>query len=306
MIQQMSTKSTRILLLLFVFILYRVDESYGKEKLTVLTYNIWNGYEFGRDTVRKEKLLRWLSGRKADVVAWQELCNYTEDKLRADAALLGHPYSLLLKQSGYSVGVSSRFPILLKERILRGMHHGALHVEIEGIDFFIVHLAPHSYVKRQEEADILLDRLKPVLASGRSYMLMGDFNAHSSSDDDLYRNGFLVDRLRTSVSNQGNRGNLKDNTLDYEVMQSFFRYPLVDVTQRFKRRPMRRGSFPGQVLGSINNETKADLLKRQERIDYILVSPEWAKKCIRSRVCNKRKNWFLSDHYPVKAVFKKA
>lgn len=132
------------LLILFHF-LFTGNELAAKEKLTVLTYNIWNGYDFGKDTIRRQQLLNWLSGEEADIIAWQELCNYTDDKLREDATRLGHPYSILLKSTGYSVGVSSRYPIVLRERIMDGMHHGSLHVQIKGVEIFIVHLAPHSF-----------------------------------------------------------------------------------------------------------------------------------------------------------------
>ena len=64
-----------------------------------------------------------------------------------------------------------------------------------------------------------------------------------------------------------------------------------------------RGSFPGQILGEVNNETKQELTDRLERIDYIMASPSLANKCSNAEICNGNENYFLSDHYPVIATF---
>ena len=66
---------------------------------------------------------------------------------------------------------------------------------------------------------------------------------------------------------------------------------------------LERGSFPGRVLGAINDETEEQLVSRLERIDYILVSPELSKSCVNAEVYNGEANWYLSDHYPVGAEF---
>lgn len=68
------------------------------------------------------------------LVGLQELCNYTPEKLQEDAEKWGHNYLILLKEQGYSVGLTSKFPIEVKEKIFDGMHHGALHCKTAGID----------------------------------------------------------------------------------------------------------------------------------------------------------------------------
>ena len=45
--------------------------------LKVMTYNIWNGFDWGNDTIRKKDWIRWIQRKKPDVLALQELCDAT-------------------------------------------------------------------------------------------------------------------------------------------------------------------------------------------------------------------------------------
>lgn len=86
--------------------------------LKVITYNIWNGFDWGKDDERRIALGSWLAAQNPDVVALQELCGYTDDKLQQDALQWGHQYSILLKTTGYPVGLASNRPIELVEKLL--------------------------------------------------------------------------------------------------------------------------------------------------------------------------------------------
>lgn len=37
-------------------------------KLKVMTYNIWNGFDWGKDTIRKENWARWIRDKNPDVL----------------------------------------------------------------------------------------------------------------------------------------------------------------------------------------------------------------------------------------------
>lgn len=275
-----------------------------QDTLKVISYNIWNGFDWGKDTLRHKQLQQWVDKQKPSVVALQELCGYTPQKLQEDAESWGHPYSVLLKTTGYSVGLSSEFPIHLKEKIRDGLHHGALHCQTAGIDFLVVHLHPGSIKKRMEEAEILHSKLEEIQRVNPKYIILGDFNAHSPFDADLYDpDGYFMNRLRKSNGGKGINGNVFMNDLDYSVMASFLAFPLYDVIRKSTRAMRERGSFPGRVLGQLNNETTEQLVSRLERIDYILVSPSLKEKCIDGKINNGEENWFLSDHYPVQAEF---
>ncbi len=276
----------------------------GNDTLKVITYNIWNGFDWGKDTVRRKKLQQWMKKHKPSVAALQELCAYTPQKLQEDAESWGHNYSVILKTTGYSVGLTSEFPIHLKEKIQNRLHHGALHCQTAGIDFLVVHLHPGSIKSRMEEAEILLRKLEKIKNENSRYIVLGDFNAHSPFDAHLYdSDGYLLKRLRENNSDKGINGNVFMNDLDFSVMASFLAFPLYDVARNYTTGINERGSFPGRVLGTFNNETTEQLVARLERIDYILVSPSMIEKCIDAKVNNGVENWFLSDHYPVQAKF---
>lgn len=274
------------------------------DTLKVITYNIWNGFDWGKDTVRRTKLQHWIKKQNPSVVALQELCAYSPGKLKEDARSWGHNYSVLLKTSGYSVGLTSEFPIILKEKIMDGLHHGALHCQTAGIDFLVVHLHPGSIKRRIEEAGILHSKLEEIKKKNSKYIFLGDFNSHSPFDADLYdQDGYFMNRLRKNNGGKGINGNILMNDLDYSVMASFLAFPLYDVIRENTTGIRERGSFPGRVLGPVNNETTEQLVLRLERIDYILVSPSLKEKCIDAKINNGEENWFLSDHYPVQAKF---
>ncbi len=270
-----------------------------------MTYNIWNGYDFGKDEERRKKLNTWVKDQKPGIVALQELCKYTSEKLAEDARSWGHDHSILLKTTGYSVGLTSKYPITVKEKIMKGMRHGALHCITHGIDIFVIHLSPSSYLKRREEAGIILDKLKEVRKNNGHYLVLGDFNAHSPIDADLYdQNGPLLTQLRENNKDKAENGNLLNGNLEFGVISSFLAFPLLDVCQPFTYGIATRGSFPGQALSDDKESVNEELIRIMERIDFILVSPEFATKCHSARVCNGPENYYLSDHYPVVAEFK--
>jgi endonuclease/exonuclease/phosphatase family metal-dependent hydrolase len=285
-----------VILLLFFYWVSAFSQA-GDDNLKVLTYNIWNGYDWGKDEGRRAEVAGWIKIQDADIVALQELCKYTPEKLGEDARVWGHPHSALLKTTGYSVGG--------REKIRDGMHHGALHCVIQGIDVFVIHFHPGEITIRRKEAGIILDKLAPVRDQNQSYLVLVDFNRHSLFDADLHDpEGSLLTRMKERYPDKGTEaGNLTYGDLDYSMMSSLLAFPLMDVCRPFTTGLGERGSFPGRILGPINKETEEQLVLRLERIDYILASPYLSARCTGARVCNGKENHFLSDHYPVVAEF---
>jgi len=184
------------------------------------------------------------------------------------------------------------------------MHHGALHYKTNGIDFLVVHFSPKSIKRRREETKILLSKLEQIRAEKPEYIILGDFNSHSPFGANLYdANGELLNTFEETKKGRSPDGNLNNNHLDYSFVSDFLSFPMYDVTRIFTIAMMEGGSFPGLVLGAVNNENDDQLLSRMERIDYILVSSELETKCLNAKVCNGEENWYLSDHYPVVAEF---
>ncbi|MEN8203225.1 MAG: endonuclease/exonuclease/phosphatase family protein [Bacteroidota bacterium] len=297
-------KRIRILLWILLVVPLTAGAQHG-DTLRIITYNIWNGFDWGKDTLRASSFQEWMKTMDSDVAALQELCAYNETKLQQEADRWGHSYAVLLKKSGYSVGLTSRYPIELIEKIFEGMHHGALHCRTAGIDFLVVHLHPGSIKKRRKEMQILLKKIAEIRKSGDRFVVLGDFNAHSPFDAHLYDpEGPLLTRMREKGQNKADlTGNLVNNNLDYAVLSGFLSFPLHDVLLPHSTTLWERGSFPGRVLGPLNGESSEQLDARMERIDYILVSESMAPDCVNAKICNGADNWDLSDHYPVIADF---
>lgn len=264
----------------------------SQEKLKVMTYNIWNGFDWGKDSERQVATIEWIKSQNPDVMALQELCGYDEEKLKRDASKWGHPFVMILKTEGYPVGLTSKKPIVLKERILDGMSHGSLHCQTFGIDFFVVHLSPSDCNIRLKEAGIIAEKVRK--SKSEKYILLGDFNSHSPFDE-----YFLEEKevLRTAFENQklgAGRSNLRLGEFDYSVISSFLALPAIDVCLDFTG-PDNRYSYPCPASKEVNN--------RNERIDFILASQELAKSCTKAEIFNKEETSSLSDHYPVMAEF---
>ena len=275
---------------------------YAQDKdLKVITYNIWNGFDFRKDIDRKKGVIDWLVDQKPDVLALQELCGYNQESLLEDARKWGHNHAVILKDNCHSVGLTSTRPIVIKEKVLDGLWHGMLHCETFGVDFFVVHLSPKDRDFRVKESNIIISKIASI--ENRSFMVLGDFNSHSPFDGDMdMESPEFLEKIRISdLSNKANN-NLLDSEFDYSVMSSFMSYPLIDVTQRFVS-SQDRFTFPAEVL--LKNYTSKELLeKNRRRIDFIMASRELAKNCVNSSVYNDKEAGLLSDHYPVVAEFK--
>ena len=287
---------------LILFLCFLSAGLHAQDKdLKVITYNIWNGFDFRKDVDRKNGVIDWLVDQKPDVLALQELCGYDQETLLEDAKKWGHNHAVILKDNCHSVGLTSVRPIVIKEKVLDGLWHGMLHCETFGIDFFVVHLSPKDRDFRVKESNIIISKIAST--DNGSFMVLGDFNSHSpfDGDIDLVSPEFL-ERIRMSDLNNKANNNLLDGEFDYSVMSSFMSYPLIDVTQRFVG-SQDRFTFPGEVLLK-NYKSKESLEKNRRRIDFIMVSRELAKKCVNSTVHNDKETGLLSDHYPVVAEFK--
>lgn len=269
----------------------------NKKFLTVISYNILNGFNFGKDTPRETKVVKWIKSRNPDVLALQELCGFNQDKLEELAKKWGHNHALILKKDGYPVGITSKQPIVLKERLLEKMWHGMLHVETYGIDFFVVHMSPGRLAIRQKEVGLITDRIKQ-LPQDSQCIVLGDFNSHSPFDGDFDRKyPYQLERARRGGANK----NLLNNEFDYGVMATFLSLPLIDICQRYV--PLDLRTTQPTPLNVPKWLTAEEIKKTKHRIDFILASPNLAIKCIGANIFNGEETAYLSDHYPVEATF---
>lgn len=270
-----------------------------RSTIRVMTYNIWNGFDWGKDSIRHQNCIEWIKSQQPDVVALQELCGYTEDKLKEDAAKWGHQYVELLKTNGYPTALTSNRPIQLKERIVKPFWHGLLHCETYGIDFFVVHLSPADCNIRLDEARRITERIKNL--ENDSFIILGDFNSLSPMDAHrLEANTELRDRARGN--NNKKHSNLRLGEFDYSVISEFLALPAVDVS--LGKVGLENGyTFPAPVLTGLYDHTSQTIIQHRRRIDYIITSPQMAKICRKVEIFNQQETHMLSDHYPMMAEF---
>lgn len=270
-----------------------------QKTLKIMTYNIWNGFDWGKDTERKANLIEWIKKQKPDVLALQELCAYTEEQLKEDAMKWGHQYVQILKTKGYPTALTSNQPIQLKERQIKPFWHGLLHCKSHGIDFFVVHLSPSDSDYRLKEAKLITEKIHNI--NNDSYVVLGDFNAHSPFDA-YWLEG--ENELRKKLLGEKKRkySNLRNGEFDYSVISQFLACPAIDVCLRMPE-TKNAFTFPTKALLDPNSLTIDDNKRKGERIDYILVSPNLAGKCTKAKIFNQEETHLLSDHYPMMAEF---
>lgn len=267
--------------------------------LKVMTYNIWNGFEWGKDSARKENCMAWIKSQEPDVLALQELCGYSEKQLQEDAEQWGHSYVQLLKTDGYPTALTSKRPIALKERAVDSFWHGLLHCETYGIDFYVVHLSPADCHFRLKEARLITDRIKKNESD--SFIILGDFNSLSPFDGSwVEQNTDLKEKYRQNPHDT--YSNLRMGEFDYAVMSEFLAFPAVDVS--LGTADLKEAfTFPAPILIGKFNQTAETVEQTRVRIDYILASPALAKTCVQVRTFNQKDTHMLSDHFPVMATF---
>ena len=94
----MTENTIKKVLIITIFIL-GTDLHAQTKTLKVISYNIWNGFDFRKDIERKNNVIEWYNNQKPDVVALQELCGYNEETLLEDAKKWGHNYAVILKDN---------------------------------------------------------------------------------------------------------------------------------------------------------------------------------------------------------------
>ncbi len=262
------------------------------EKIQIISYNIFNGFDWRKDTERQERFIKWVINKDPEVLAMQELCGFTQESLSELAKEWGHMYAVIVKEGGYPVGLTSKKPIVVKNKIVENCGHGLLHVETYGFDFLVTHLNPSDAITRRNEARFIVNYIKEKRLD--NFLLMGDLNAHSPMDAD-----FMTVNANNLLSKYGGKEskNLIEGRFDYSTISTFLSYPLLDVCREFVL-PEKRATFPTPILFNISKH-KTIRSKVEERIDYIFVPVNILDKVVDAFIYNEGETEYLSDHYPI-------
>ena len=155
------------LLLISLFPITSNGQPARKEKLRVISYNIWNGFE--HDASRRANFIDWIKGQQPDILAITELVGFTEKNLGQLASEYGHKYYAIVKEEGYPVGITSNKPITVVKKQVEDFWHGMLHVKTYGLDIIVTHLSPHDWKFRLKEAQMLTKNAHTGQSVGQLY-----------------------------------------------------------------------------------------------------------------------------------------
>ena len=248
----------------------------------VMSWNVLVGFQTYQQqgdpwpdgALRQEKAFAFLDQVQPDIIAWQELNGWTPERLVKATTPLGLVHGVLLKERSYDLGLSSRWPITVVERRLKGMHHGYLHAQTNDIDVFVIHFSPSNHAHRLQEIQLVMQRVESLLAIKRSVLVMGDFNASSGQDDALF----------------GTAGMYWWNRWGYPVDDAG--RPVTDVVQR---------ALDGGLvdLWAQSRPTDTPQFQSRPRIDFILASPNLASQCVDAQWFDTSRHHVMSDHPPI-------
>ena len=260
------------------------------EKVRVMTWQVDPGLaEKGSDqgalTLRVKK-------HAPDVLALQGLQNYTAERLSAEAAEWGHSYTVFFAKGrarALPLGLTSRRPIAIQEKLGRDMSHGLLHGRTYGIEFLTLQLSGEDGEERRAESKRIVFRIQQLMQSGREAIVLGDFNAFSPFDATLYACG------RREARQPGIAA--PDKGSDYSVMSLYLGCRLVDLGAQAPGAAADRLTWfapkgwrtPLQTVPSYS----------RGRIDYILATPSVAARAGRCRVLSGERDRSGSGHQPI-------
>lgn len=289
-------RSLVLLCLVFGSRLTQADEL--PATLKVVSHNVWYGFT-KKPEPRYSHWKKWLAAQTPDVVSLQELNEYTEQKLAADAASWGHPYSVLLKDDGFPTGITSRYPISDMRRLREGFHHGLLRCRIAGIWFYVIHFHPSNFARRIDEAALLKRDVATLPEDNPRIILVGDFNGFSPADREHYeQDDRLVPFFQQLDSRNPEARNLNNGRMDYGGIEAIRAQGYTDLIERDRAAgSVFQGTFPTPLVSDEDHGT-------DRRIDYIFASKTLEPSVVSACILRDAVTEGLSDHFPVTATLR--
>lgn len=264
------------------------------QSLRIISYNILEGMKLDTTTGKKE-FVKWIRLNDPDILALQETNKFTQKSLEEMAHQYNHPYAVLLKEVGYPVALTSKYPIVNVEKVLDNMHHGFIRAEVSGYHIIVLHLSPHKYLKRREEINVILSTIASY--PQKKWIIMGDFNSLSCLDSASYADGRLLNNIRDLGKKYSYHDNLAYGiNLDYEVQKRILNYGFLDALKLIHHEFV---SSQPTAFSSMNGENAPS------RIDYIYISMDLRSKVLKADILKDIFTNTYSDHYPVCLEMKK-
>lgn len=267
--------------IVLVSISISMQKAYAQQKMRIISYNILEGMK--NDTTAGKKLFaNWVKSYDPDILALEECNKFTQLTLEELAHSYGHPYAVIVKEKGYPVGITSKYPIVNIQKINDNMTHGFIVCKINDLNVIVLHLNPHHYKKRREEIQNILSTIAAAPAQ-KKWIIMGDFNSLSPLDKDNYADGKLLAYLKSQKQKFSFHENLVDDkALDFEVQQKILDFGFKDTAKSMETGKEPKGS----------------------RIDYVYVTKDLIGEVTRAHFIRDDFTASYSDHKPVIMEFK--
>lgn len=280
------------LLFFFLFVVLMVGftfpASYQEKNFRIITWNVYEGMKLDT-TSNKAAFAQWLKEKDPDVMAFQEMNGFTQIEIEEFANRYGHAYSVLSKETGFPIALTSKYPITNVEKVIDNMHHGYIQATVRNITFFVVHLSPHKYQKRLEEIKLVLAAAASA-PDKRKTIILGDFNAQSPQDSIFYTDGKMVEVQKILKTKNPVYDNLRNGELDYNVVRTVLANSYIDPVYSSKGLQI---SFSADIQGD------PDLKYNKTRIDYIFLNSFFKRKIEKAFIIRDEFTDGVSDHYPV-------
>lgn len=294
---QLTKIKMKLLFLLFLCpVCFFPESSFSQESFRILSYNTYEGFQ--DSSALKQQFISLVDNLNPDVVAFQELNSFTEEILSDFARTYNHPYSAILADKGYYVGLTAKKPIRDIQRVRDGFKLGYIYGKVGEYHFFVLHLDPHSFKDRKRELNIILTHASK-LPKGEPVLLMGDFNGLSTVDSAIYSQDNRIDyakKFRYGLDD--GISNFDNGKFDYSVISTIRESGLFDTYELVGK------SFTPSTNPIVNKVLKADIRLSPSgggpcRIDYIWVNKPLKKKVKRFEIINNAITKELSDHFPL-------
>lgn len=262
----------------FVHIIYRKGKN-----VNILQYNILDGC---REKEKYDKLSSWIKEKNLDIITFNELNGWSKSEFQNEMLKIGFQYTHLfeMESSPYYVGVASKSPIkLIKELEEKPFYHGFLHVKINNINFFVVHLTPFESKNRELETKEIINLSKEI---EEAIIIIGDLNTLSPLDKKQYEKMNTFNELRKDEVLA--RQHTLDHGINYKPMKMLLESGFHDFCYS--------KDFLHSMPSKIGQHADKNVYLR---IDYILGNDQALEYLIEGRVVQELALDKLSDHYPV-------
>ena len=255
----------------------------------VLCYNVLYGLQ--NDSAVQDHYVKWVKEINPDIIAYQEMNDFTQRSLEIFAARYQHDYAIMSKVDGFPTALSSCYPIVNVQKVVDNMWHAYIYANINDIHVFVLHFSPHSLEKRRAEVRQILAHAA-LLPQNEKIMILGDFNALSDDDAASYSDQYVEQRRIREVQNDHIR-NLDNGKLDFSVIQAMKNAGYIDAYRMFHED--FKASIPTRKYGDTENNGS--------RIDFVWLNSELAKYVVSAECIHDEDTDVMSDHYPLLVEF---